>query len=71
MWKHVNTERLAGLSLVIALLMAACAPAAQPAAEGGPMTEIGAGEGSVSIVAWAGYIESGETDPHYDRVTDF
>ena len=71
MWKHVNTESPAGLSLVIALLMAACAPAAQPAAEGGPMTEIGAGEGSVSIVAWAGYIESGETDPNYDWVTDF
>jgi len=70
-WKHVSFERLAGLSLVIALLMAACAPAAQPAAEGGPMTEIGAGEGSVSIVAWAGYIESGETDPNYDWVTDF
>jgi putative spermidine/putrescine transport system substrate-binding protein len=70
-WKHLNIERPAGLSLVIALLMAACAPAAQPAAEGGPMTEIGAGEGSVSIVAWAGYIESGETDPNYDWVTDF
>jgi len=70
-WKHVSFERLAGLSLVIALLMAACAPAAQPAAEGGPMTEVGAGEGSVSIVAWAGYIESGETDPNYDWVTDF
>jgi len=70
-WKHVSFERLAGLSLVIALLMAACAPAALPAAEGGPMTEIGAGEGSVSIVAWAGYIESGETDPNYDWVTDF
>ncbi len=25
--------------------------------------EIGAGEGQVNIVAWAGYIERGETDP--------
>jgi putative spermidine/putrescine transport system substrate-binding protein len=70
-WKHVSFERPAGLSLVIALLLAACAPAAQPAAEGGPLTEIGEGEGTVSIVAWAGYIESGETDPNYDWVTDF
>jgi putative spermidine/putrescine transport system substrate-binding protein len=32
---------------------------------------LGAGEGEVSIVAWAGYIERGETDPAYDWVTSF
>ena len=32
--------------------------------------EIGAGEGQVNIVAWAGYIERGETDKNYDWVTD-
>jgi putative spermidine/putrescine transport system substrate-binding protein len=37
----------------------------------GPMQEIGAGEGEVSIVAWAGYIERGETDPAFDWVTQF
>jgi putative spermidine/putrescine transport system substrate-binding protein len=31
----------------------------------------GEGEGEVSIVAWAGYIERGETDPAFDWVTDF
>jgi len=70
-WKHLSYERLAGLTLAAALTLAACAPAAQPAAEGGPLTEVGESEGSVSIVAWAGYIESGETDPNYDWVTDF
>ena len=35
------------------------------------MTEIGPGEGELSIVAWAGYIERGETDPAYDWVTKF
>jgi putative spermidine/putrescine transport system substrate-binding protein len=35
------------------------------------LKEIGAGEGEVSIVAWAGYIERGETDKGYDWVTDF
>ena len=35
------------------------------------MTEIGAGEGEVDIVAWAGYIERGETDKAYDWVTEF
>jgi len=28
-------------------------------------------EGEVSIIAWAGYIERGETDPAYDWVTEF
>ena len=32
---------------------------------------LGAGEGQVSIVAWAGYIERGETDPAFDWVTEF
>ncbi|MDI9349749.1 MAG: ABC transporter substrate-binding protein [Candidatus Symbiobacter sp.] len=36
-----------------------------------PMTKIGKGEGQVNIVAWAGYIERGETDKNYDWVTGF
>ena len=36
-----------------------------------PLKELGPGEGEVSIVAWAGYIERGETDKAYDWVTDF
>ncbi|GAB1361416.1 ABC transporter substrate-binding protein [Rhodobacter sp.] len=35
------------------------------------MTEIGAGEGQLNIVAWAGYVERGETDPAFDWVTKF
>ncbi len=33
--------------------------------------KLGPGEGEVSIVAWPGYIERGETDPAYDWVTGF
>ena len=44
---------------------------APPAAEGGPLQAVGEGEGQVSIVAWAGYIERGETDKAYDWVTGF
>ena len=58
------------LGAAAGLLLAACAPAAAPA-PGGPLASVGAGEGTVSIVAWAGYIERGETDPGYDWVTDF
>jgi Spermidine/putrescine-binding periplasmic protein len=35
------------------------------------LKEIGAGEGQVSIVAWPGYIERGETDKNFDWVTKF
>lgn len=37
----------------------------------GMIQEIGAGEGQVDIIAWAGYIERGETDPAFDWVTDY
>jgi putative spermidine/putrescine transport system substrate-binding protein len=47
-------------------------PTAAPAPEAGaPLQQIGEGEGEVSIVAWAGYIERGETDKNYDWVTSF
>jgi putative spermidine/putrescine transport system substrate-binding protein len=35
------------------------------------LQSLGAGEGEVSIIAWAGYIERGETDKAYDWVTGF
>ena len=35
------------------------------------MTSVGKGEGALDIVAWAGYIERGETDKAYDWVTAF
>ena len=47
------------------------AAAAEAAAPSGMMTEVGAGEGQLDIIAWAGYIERGETDPAYDWVTAF
>jgi putative spermidine/putrescine transport system substrate-binding protein len=64
-------KRPAGALLVTALFLAACSPAAATPADGGPLQAIGQGEGEVSIVAWAGYVERGETDPAYDWVTDF
>jgi putative spermidine/putrescine transport system substrate-binding protein len=35
------------------------------------MSSVGAGEGEVDIVAWAGYVERGESDKAYDWVTGF
>ncbi len=50
---------------------AAASVAQAGASDGAMMSEVGEGEGAVSIVAWAGYIERGETDPAYDWVTSF
>jgi putative spermidine/putrescine transport system substrate-binding protein len=62
----------ATLSLGVAagILLAGCAPAAAPTS-GGPLQSVGAGEGEVDIIAWAGYIERGANDPNYDWVTPF
>jgi len=49
----------------------AAASDAPAASSDAVMSEVGEGEGEVSIVAWAGYIERGETDPAYDWVTQF
>jgi len=38
---------------------------------GGAMTELGEGEGQVNLIAWAGYVEDGSTDPAVDWVTSF
>lgn len=59
------------LVLFITLLLAACGGGAAEEEAAGPLQEIGEGEGQVDIVAWAGYIERGETDANYDWVTDF
>ena len=41
-------------------------PPPQAPATGGPLQSIGEGEGAVSRVAWAGYIERGQSDPSYE-----
>ena len=63
-------RRVVSLLAGLALLLAACG-SGDEAVAGGPLQEIGEGEGAVVIVAWAGYIENGETDPAYDWVTQF
>jgi len=41
-----------------------------PAAEGA-LAELGEPEGQVNLIAWAGYVEDGSTDPAVDWVTPF
>lgn len=61
---------LVSLLVVLSVFLTACS-GANGGASGGPLQKIGDGEGAVSIVAWAGYVERGETDAAYDWVTDF
>jgi putative spermidine/putrescine transport system substrate-binding protein len=69
--------RLLALASVLAIVAAACGgdggdgdgAASDP--DEPPITEVGEGEGQVNIIAWAGYIERGDTDPAYDWVTQF
>ncbi len=59
----MKTMKLMGTT-ALAIALAAAPVAAQ-------VTAIGEGEGEVSIVAWPGYIERGETDKGFDWVTKF
>ena len=59
---------LLALFVLAGLILSACGGTV---AGGDMLTEVGDGEGEVSIIAWAGYIENGSTDPAYDWVTEF
>jgi putative spermidine/putrescine transport system substrate-binding protein len=39
--------------------------------ESAMLDKVGKGEGQVDLIAWAGYVEDGSTDPAYDWVTPF
>ncbi len=62
------------LASAAALVLSSCGSSASSSNEP-PKLEalksLGAGEGAVNIVAWAGYVENGSTDPNVDWVTDF
>ena len=41
------------------------------ASQSDALQKVGKGEGQVNLIAWAGYVEDGSTDPNVDWVTDF
>jgi putative spermidine/putrescine transport system substrate-binding protein len=43
----------------------------KPGSNAKPLAKLGAGEGAVNLIAWAGYVENGSNDPKVDWVTDF
>jgi len=76
------TRAFTAIAAAGVLALAACGGGADKGTEsGGPgaakppkidkMASLGAGEGQVNIVAWAGYAENGSSDPKVDWVTPF
>ncbi len=57
--------------VALGIVLAACSGSNTSSTVGGPKQSVGQGEGAVSIVAWAGYVERGDTDKNYDWVTQF
>ncbi|WP_234996413.1 extracellular solute-binding protein [Demequina sp. NBRC 110054] len=60
----------AGVASVAVASLAACGTASS-GSDTEAATEIGDAEGTVSILAWPGYVEDGSNDPTVDWVSDF
>ena len=67
----MRTRRIAtGCGLAVALLLSACGSSSGGGGASAP-TALGKAEGSLKIIAWAGYAEDGSTDPAYNWVSNF
>ena len=67
-----SVRRGSVIAAVAALtVLGACSKKEEPAAAASAAPDPDALEGQLDIVAWAGYIERGETDKAYDWVTQF
>jgi putative spermidine/putrescine transport system substrate-binding protein len=64
-------RRALGLIAGSALLAVACSTGGGGSPTPSMVTEIGEGEGQLSVLAWPGYVEDGTTDPAIDWVTPF
>jgi putative spermidine/putrescine transport system substrate-binding protein len=66
---------LAALTLGLAVFTAAGCGGSDDNGGGGSdqkaLQKLGKGEGEVDLIAWAGYVEDGSTDPKVDWVSDF
>lgn len=70
-WHRPATALGATGLLIAALTGCGTASAGGSAGAAGPIQELGEAEGSVSILAWPGYVEDGSNDPSIDWVSSF
>lgn len=67
-----RSTALAGVALLATtVLLTACGTSGGGGGGGEEATELGEGEGQVSILAWPGYVEDGSNDPAVDWVSAF
>jgi putative spermidine/putrescine transport system substrate-binding protein len=64
-------RRFFGMAASAALLIGACGSGAGGSPSPSMITALGAGEGAVTSLNWAGYVENGSTYKEYDWVTQF
>lgn len=64
----MKKKRALAVALIGVVTLGACGSGSDG---GAALEELGEGEGAVNLVAWAGYVEDGSTDPNVDWVTDF
>jgi putative spermidine/putrescine transport system substrate-binding protein len=67
----MRNRRILSLVGVVALVAAACGGGASGTPAPSLPQAIGAGEGALNLVIWAGYAERGEVDKAFDWVTPF
>ena len=69
-----KASRVVGVAAAAALALAGCGTTGGSGATASDQplkTEIGQGEGQLSILGWSGYVEDGSNDPAVDWVTPF
>ena len=62
-------HKVLAFGVVGVFFLAACG--GSDSSDGKALTDLGDGEGQVNLIAWAGYVENGSTDPAVDWVTGF
>ena len=76
---QATTRRLGIALAACAVVLAACSSSGNGGGGGGgetlpkmtPASAVGAGEGELNLIAWAGYAENGSNDPNVNWVTPF
>ena len=67
----MRNRRIVGLLAAGALVVAACTSGSGGSPAPSAKAELGAGEGALNLIIWAGYAERGATYPEFDWVTPF